>query len=302
MNTLADINLIAWGFLGVACLVSVVLIAKGKQYFAPPQPAEPKNDDGDAPLFDDLPIRVSKPVVQTRSVEEANERILRLSSQLQENIETLRQLIVQSDQAVERLEQAIAAAAAVPAPSAVPEPAAVPTVRESSEVEPVSPSPAGSASQPPASEPSRSTQEDVIGIQLLKDRSVTRRRTSIASQAGAETSGETCPPTLERTPVDEQSVAPDRVGLYRRLDIPEEPAEEEPRPLSQAEALRPAQAIQSRTTASPPSRPASSAGREQRYNEIYVLADYGHSLPEIAHRMAVPVGEVELILSLRDKR
>ncbi len=39
----------------------------------------------------------------------------------------------------------------------------------------------------------------------------------------------------------------------------------------------------------------------RRHEEIYLLADYGYGPPEIAHRTGVPVGEVELILRLREK-
>jgi hypothetical protein len=41
---------------------------------------------------------------------------------------------------------------------------------------------------------------------------------------------------------------------------------------------------------------------DHRYDEIYLLADYGHSAAEIAQRLGSPIGEVELILSLRSKR
>jgi hypothetical protein len=40
----------------------------------------------------------------------------------------------------------------------------------------------------------------------------------------------------------------------------------------------------------------------RRYDEIYTLADYGLDPTEIAQRVAMPVGEVQLILSLRGKR
>jgi hypothetical protein len=43
------------------------------------------------------------------------------------------------------------------------------------------------------------------------------------------------------------------------------------------------------------------AKRSQRYEEIYTLADYGYPCPEIARRLNLPVGEVELILNLRAK-
>ena len=36
--------------------------------------------------------------------------------------------------------------------------------------------------------------------------------------------------------------------------------------------------------------------------EVYMLADYGLATMEIAHRVGVPVGEVELILGLREKK
>jgi hypothetical protein len=39
-----------------------------------------------------------------------------------------------------------------------------------------------------------------------------------------------------------------------------------------------------------------------RYDEIYLLADYGFDTAEIARRVGSPVGEVELILGLREKR
>jgi hypothetical protein len=49
--------------------------------------------------------------------------------------------------------------------------------------------------------------------------------------------------------------------------------------------------------------PASSEGsdRSRRREEIYELADYGFAPAEIARRLGSPIGEVELILSLRPK-
>lgn len=44
------------------------------------------------------------------------------------------------------------------------------------------------------------------------------------------------------------------------------------------------------------------ADRARRREEIYRLADYGFAAAEIAHRVGSPVGEVELILSLRDAK
>lgn len=44
-----------------------------------------------------------------------------------------------------------------------------------------------------------------------------------------------------------------------------------------------------------------SPNEPRRHEEIYLLADYGFGPAEIAHRTGVPIGEVELILRLREK-
>jgi hypothetical protein len=76
------------------------------------------------------------------------------------------------------------------------------------------------------------------------------------------------------------------------------------RPISQAEALKSA-------GGDGPGGDRRGAGRsdaeerlpaERRYEEIYMLADYGFAPTEIARRVGSPVGEVELILGLRAKR
>jgi len=61
-------------------------------------------------------------------------------------------------------------------------------------------------------------------------------------------------------------------------------------PANQAQTLRPA---------SPPT--ASAVSSPHRHEEIYTLSDYGLSDSAIAQRIGMPVGEVELILSLRGK-
>ena len=94
----------------------------------------------------------------------------------------------------------------------------------------------------------------------------------------------------------------DRSITSRDAPNPADPSDAPSRPSSQADALRPAQPAHSSAAVSSSPAPTPLPKRTQRYDEIYVLADYGHSLPEIAHQLAVPVGEVELILSLRDKR
>jgi hypothetical protein len=76
------------------------------------------------------------------------------------------------------------------------------------------------------------------------------------------------------------------------------------RPTSQADGLRFSDAVP-RSASRAPDGPQSAAHKSSagnRYEEIYLLADYGYTAAEIAERAAVPVGEVELILSLRDKR
>lgn len=80
-----------------------------------------------------------------------------------------------------------------------------------------------------------------------------------------------------------------------------------PRPTNQAEALKSqklgswrSELDQADAGNKGPSRQNPSP--ERRYEEIYLLADYGFETPEIARRVGSPVGEVELILGLRRKR
>jgi hypothetical protein len=95
--------------------------------------------------------------------------------------------------------------------------------------------------------------------------------------------------------------------------VSDPPSEDPPRaradspglpPISQAEALRSAGTgnarppVGSRNDDEASARPAA----ERRYEEIYMLADYGLAPSEIAQRVGSPIGEVELILSLRGKR
>lgn len=84
-------------------------------------------------------------------------------------------------------------------------------------------------------------------------------------------------------------------------------------PGSQAESLRPIsaeenfelykagaeEAATSSTGADSQSDLPAGSDRSRSREEIYQLADYGFVPAEIAHRVGSPVGEVELILSLR---
>jgi len=86
---------------------------------------------------------------------------------------------------------------------------------------------------------------------------------------------------------------------------PTEPPDPSPsRPISQAEGLKLHRAAD-RVSAAGASEPAEAEAHppaERRYEEIYLLADYGFDAAEIARRVGTPVGEVELILGLRGKR
>jgi hypothetical protein len=85
-------------------------------------------------------------------------------------------------------------------------------------------------------------------------------------------------------------------------------------PGSQAESLRPAAGLARDVRHDPEMAAAESRGsvadgdpppatdRARRRAEIYRLADYGFAAAEIARRVGSPVGEVELILSLRDSK
>lgn len=91
--------------------------------------------------------------------------------------------------------------------------------------------------------------------------------------------------------------------LEAALDRTQRQGEAEPhlapfRPGNQAEALRALGSTAEKQSQTEPSRPAA----DVRYQEIYTLSDYGYPSSEIAQRIGSPVGEVELILSLRDKR
>ncbi len=108
------------------------------------------------------------------------------------------------------------------------------------------------------------------------------------------------------------SAGPEGVRPIPSQPLPDRPAEPEPSPVAETPVVpySPANQAQSLRSSEPsgdgkssltkPSTVRSSA--EVRYQEIYILADYGYPPSEIAQRVGNPVGEVELILSLRDSR
>ncbi len=75
-----------------------------------------------------------------------------------------------------------------------------------------------------------------------------------------------------------------------------------PRPASQAEGLRSASEVDVEAGSAARDETAEVPAGDQRYSEIYTLADYGYPAAEIAQRLGNPVGEIELILSLRNQR
>jgi hypothetical protein len=85
---------------------------------------------------------------------------------------------------------------------------------------------------------------------------------------------------------------------------PEEPAPLPARPTDQAEALKSAGTAGRASASREAAREADQPQRppRERYEEIYLLSDYGLDAAEIAHRVGSPVGEVELILGLRGRQ
>jgi hypothetical protein len=110
-----------------------------------------------------------------------------------------------------------------------------------------------------------------------------------------------------------QSLIADADRAARRLEEALERAYPALPPGSQAESLRPAAANprenpdEAETAMAPAERTAAASelpgnmDRARRREEIHRLADYGFAPEEIARRVGSPVGEVELILSLRGK-
>jgi hypothetical protein len=93
--------------------------------------------------------------------------------------------------------------------------------------------------------------------------------------------------------------------LVRKPDVVSEPPAAPERPASlfaphvstQAAALTSSPLVGHAAT-----RPASArAPKERRFDEVYDLADAGHAPAVIASRVGSPVGEIELILSLRKR-
>jgi hypothetical protein len=82
------------------------------------------------------------------------------------------------------------------------------------------------------------------------------------------------------------------------------PQDDARRPTSQADALKPVTPADrvSEADRANEERSAARPTRQRRHEEIYTLADYGYDAAEIAQRVGALVGEIELILSLRERR
>ena len=76
----------------------------------------------------------------------------------------------------------------------------------------------------------------------------------------------------------------------------------DPRPTSQAEALLASGGSHDAPREQPDADAPKQPPANRRQQEVYTLADYGLPPNEIATRIGRPVGEVELILSLRGKQ
>ncbi len=86
-------------------------------------------------------------------------------------------------------------------------------------------------------------------------------------------------------------------GLSASAGRSEEPPGNQARALQAAGATeKPAEPSAAASPAATPRPPA-----DRRYEEIYLLADYGFDPAEIGRRVGMPVGEIQLILSLRAK-
>jgi hypothetical protein len=73
-------------------------------------------------------------------------------------------------------------------------------------------------------------------------------------------------------------------------------------PLPMPHITTQAAALASNSLVNQPARQASPrVPKERRFDEVYALADAGHAPAAIASRVGSPVGEVELILSLRKR-
>jgi len=124
----------------------------------------------------------------------------------------------------------------------------------------------------------------LAGLIREADRSAARLETALA--AAAHGAPPLASPTRERSPAPRATDPPAHAALA-----------------GQAEGLLSVGAADRAAIPTAEDEPAGSRpAAPRRYEEIYALADSGCTAAEIAHRTGIPVGEVQLILSLRSVR
>lgn len=159
------------------------------------------------------------------------------------------------------------------------------------------------------------------------EQSIARLEKGMAQRAKAEASDDAeLPPTVESIRPDASEPKPKGPHRVSATDIqewmadnsraavgrsgvgaaqaaePESTPDERPRTVATATKTKAAgkrgatRAAATAKSAHPPEQPG------ERFNEIYLLADYGYPPEKIAEHTSVPIGEVELILSLRGDR
>ena len=85
-----------------------------------------------------------------------------------------------------------------------------------------------------------------------------------------------------------------------RLETALEAARSHVQSPAQAESLEAAETTDSHPDSTPADgSPGEEATGQRAHEELYTLADYGFDTREIARRLGIPIGEVELILGLR---
>lgn len=126
------------------------------------------------------------------------------------------------------------------------------------------------------------------------------------SRQGAADSGQGAAGSGRRGVGSWEQAKPGTLNPEPRTLSPDLPQASHPDPLpaNQAEKLKSANPVDHGSGRQEVCRRDAAQGTsaEYRYEEIYLLADYGFDATEIARRVGSPVGEVELILGLRDKR
>jgi hypothetical protein len=110
------------------------------------------------------------------------------------------------------------------------------------------------------------------------------------------------------------------IAAAQQVETPAAPSQTAFCPTSQADALKPGVLGSAGISLELPTDPTASQSRDpnpdrrvtephaeqplrrRRHEEVYQLADSGCDAAEVARQLSAPIGEIELILSLRDSR